>query len=83
MAPEFFGPKGISLKDSLGKAFLGKHPDIELFAECIDKHPELSLEQERQWLTFVTSAYEPHGSIKKPKGVSDVSQILDIPEERS
>lgn len=81
MAPESVGTKNISLKDSLGKAFLGKHPNIELFAECIDRHGELSLREKEQWLTFVTSTYEPPGSIKKSIITNgDVAVILGIPE---
>lgn len=80
MAPESVGRKSISLKDSLSKVPLEHKPTIEFFAECIDKHRELSLEQKKQWLTFVTSEYEPRGTIRKPKGYSDVSKILGIPK---
>lgn len=72
----------ISLKDSLDKVPLANKPRIKLFAECIDRHRKLSLEQKRQWLTFVTTyEYKPRGSVTKPKGAREVSDILGIMKE--
>lgn len=80
MKSESIVSKNISLKDNLDKVPLEHKPIIKFFAECIDRHSELSLDQREQWLTFVASEYEPPGSIKKSiKTNKDLSGTLGIP----